>query len=170
MLTLVEHLDLPGGHDAELVLPFELRQRSRVRARLATGEEVGVLLARGTRLRGGDRLRGDDGRIVKVIAALEPVYRVDCHSAEELARCAYHLGNRHTAVQILAALRGRYALRILADPVLKEMLEGLHAHVTAEEAPFEPEAGAYGGGHHHGDHAHAPRIHHADGTADHHHD
>ena len=171
MLTLTETLTASGAHDAELVLPFELRSRSRLRARLATGEEVGVMLPRGTVLRGGDRLRGDDGRVVKVVAEPEPVYRVECHSAEELARCAYHLGNRHWAVQILGAADGHYALRILADPVLKEMLEGLHAHVSAESAPFEPESGAYGGGHHHhGDPAHAPRIHHAGEAGHHHHD
>jgi urease accessory protein len=169
MLTLAQRLDPVGAHDAELVLPFELRQRSRLRTRLASGEEVAVMLERGAPLRGGERLRGDDGRIVKVVAAPEALYRVECHGAEELARCAYHLGNRHTAVQILGASAGHYALRILADPVLKGMLEGLHAHVTAEEAPFEPEAGAYGGGHlHYADDAHAPKIHRAGGHAHHH--
>jgi urease accessory protein len=160
MLTLTERLEPTGAHDAELVLPFELRSRSRLRARLVSGEEVGLLLPRGTVLRGGDRLRGDDARVVRVLAEPEPVYRVECHTAEELARCAYHLGNRHTAVQILGASSGHHALRILADPVLAEMLERLHAHVTAERAPFEPETGAYGG-HPPGDHAHGPRIHRA---------
>jgi urease accessory protein len=171
MLTLAERLDPGGPHDAELVLPFELRQRSRLRARLARGEEVGLMLPRGTVLRDGDRLRGDDGRVVRVRAAPEAVYRVECHTAEELARCAYHLGNRHTAVQILDGAGGHHVLRILADPVLKGMLEGLHAHVIAERAPFEPEAGAYGGGHHdHGDHAHAPRIHRIGEAGPHNHD
>jgi urease accessory protein len=171
MLTITDRFDGPGPAGAELVLPFELRQRSRLRARLASGEEVALLLPRGTVLRGGERLRGDDGRVVTVVAEPEPVYRVECHTAEALARCAYHLGNRHTAVQIIGARNGHYALRILADPVLKEMLEGLHAHVTAESASFEPETGAYSGAHHHGDHAHSPRIHRAgEAAAQHHHD
>ncbi len=170
MVTLAERIGGAGRYDGELVLPFELRQKSRLRARLASGEEVAIILERGSVLRGGERLRGDDGRIVKIVAATEPVYRVECHTADELARCAYHLGNRHTAVQILGASGGHFALRILADAVLKDMLEGLHAHVTPEEAPFEPETGAYGGGHdHHGDRGHAPKIHRAGGH-DHHHD
>jgi urease accessory protein len=169
MMTLGERIGGAGRHDAELVLPFELRQKSRLRTRLASGEEVAIMLDRGTWLRGGERLRGDDGRIVKVVAAPEPVYRIECHTAHEFARCAYHLGNRHTAVEILGASGGHYALRILADPVLKDMLDGLRAHVTPEEAPFEPEPGAYGGGHTHADRSHAPKIHHAHGR-DHHHE
>jgi urease accessory protein len=171
VLTITEKLEGGGSHDADLVLPFELRQKSRLRTRLPSGEEVALLLSRGAVLRGGDRLRGEDGRIVRIVAAPQAVYRVDCHSPEDLARCAFHLGNRHTAVQILAAHAGHYALRILEDPVLKDMLEGLHAHIVYEEAPFEPEAGAYGGGHqHHGDRAHAPKIHRASKRGDHPHD
>lgn len=171
ILMLTERLDGDGAHDAELPLPFELRQKSRLRTRLASGVEVGILLPRGTVLHDGDRLRGEDGRVMQVTAAPEPVYRVECHSAEGLARCAYHLGNRHTAVQILGASGARYALRILEDAVLKNMLEGMHARVTREDAPFEPERGAYasGDGHrHHEDEAHSPKIHGA--AAEHHRD
>jgi len=168
MLTLTKRIDSAPSSDAELVLPYELREKSRLRATMSNGEEAALLLPRGTVLRGGDLLSGDDGRVVKIVAAPEAIYRVECHDADEFARCAYHLGNRHTPVQIIGDLDGHYTLRMREDKVLADMLKGLGAHVTLEQAPFEPESGAYGHGgggghHHHGDdmhdHAHAPRIH-----------
>ncbi|RJG01971.1 urease accessory protein UreE [Noviherbaspirillum sedimenti] len=144
MLTLNTKIDHADHIDGELLLPFELREKSRQRATLASGEEVAVFTVRGTVLRDGDLLRGDDGRVMKVVAAQEATYRVECATARELLRCAFHLGNRHTQAQVGAGF-----LRIRQDAVLKEMLQGLGATVTEEQAPFEPEAGAYGGGHHH---------------------
>src|ERR1700674_3379238 len=80
--------------DAELVLPFELRQKSRLRTALRSGEEVGLFLDRGEVLRGGDCLFADDGRIVRVVAAPEAVMEVKSADPSGLARAAYHLGNR----------------------------------------------------------------------------
>jgi urease accessory protein len=136
-----------------LVLPFELRQKSRLRTRLASGDEVGVLLPGGEILRGGDLLVASDGRVVEVVAQDEKVLQADCHSPFELARAAYHLGNRHVALQIGAVGQMSW-LRIADDHVLRQMLEGFGLEVTALNAPFEPEPGAYGGhahgdGHHH---------------------
>ena len=136
-------------HDT-LLLPFEQRERCRQRARLASGEEVALFLVRGTVLRDGDLLLGEGGRVVRVEAALEPTYVVRCGDATLLARCAFHLGNRHTQTQV-----GPGWLRIRVDPVLREMVEGLGADVSEEHAKFEPEAGAYGGGHGH-HHEHGP--------------
>jgi urease accessory protein len=154
MLTLNTKLDRTDSVSAELVLPYELRENSRLRTALASGEEVAIFTARGTVLRNNDLLKGDDGRVVQIIAAEEPTYRVTCNTPYDLLRCAFHLGNRHTQTQV-----GEGFLRILQDTVLKEMLEGLGATVTAEDAQFEPEAGAYsaGGGHHQhdGHHRHA---------------
>lgn len=144
MLTLNTKIDHADHVDGELVLPFELREKSRQRAILSSGEEVALFTVRGTVLRHGDLLRGDDGRIVKIVAAPEVTYRVVCASTRDLLRCAYHLGNRHTQIQV-----GDGFLRIRQDAVLKDMLQGLGANVTEEQAPFEPEAGAYGGHHHH---------------------
>lgn len=144
MLTLNTKIDSAENIDGELVLPFELREKSRLRASLASGEEVAVFTVRGTVLRHGDLLRGDDGRVVKVTAAPEATYRVECPTQRDLLRCAFHLGNRHTQAEI-----GPGFLRIRRDAVLKDMLHGLGATVTEEQAPFEPESGAYGGGHHH---------------------
>ncbi len=151
MLTLNTKIDAAEKIDGELVLPFELREKSRQRATLASGEEVAMFTVRGTVLRNGDLLKGDDGRIVKIIAAREATYRVDCLTPRDLLRCAFHLGNRHTQAQVDGDVSAGF-LRIRKDTVLKEMLEGLGAIVTEETAPFEPETGAYGGGHHHDDH------------------
>jgi urease accessory protein len=152
MLTLNTKIEDAEKVDGELVLPFELREKSRLRAHLASGEEVAVFTVRGTVLRHGDLLRGDDGRVVRIIAAKEATYRVECGTARALLRCAFHLGNRHTQAEVGGDSEGGF-LRIRKDPVLKEMLEGLGATVSEESAPFEPESGAYGGGHHHhGDH------------------
>ncbi len=146
MLTLHTRIDGPAPVDGELVLPFHLREKSRLRAALKSGEEVAVLRPRGTVLRGGDLLQGEDGRVVRVVAELEAVYRVVHEQENGLLRCAFHLGNRHTQTEV-----GQGWLRIRADAVLREMLLGLGAQVTEERAAFEPEAGAYGGGHHHGE-------------------
>ncbi|MGH8807034.1 MAG: urease accessory protein UreE [Noviherbaspirillum sp.] len=157
MLTLHTKIDAAEKIDGELILPFELREKSRLRAQLASGEEVAVFTVRGTVLRDGDLLKGDDGRVVKIAAAKESTYRVDCATPRELLRCAFHLGNRHTQAQVDGDAHAGF-LRIRKDTVLKDMLEGLGATVTEEQAPFEPESGAYGGGHHHhGDeHHHHP--------------
>jgi urease accessory protein len=156
MIFLTDKLaDGPGpgaGPDADdrLVLPFDLRSRSRFRARLASGEEVGVLLPRGQRLRGGDRLRATDGRVVAVVAAAESVTTLRSTDPRVLACAAYHLGNRHVALQV-----GNGWLRYRHDHVLDDMARGLGLSVLLEEAPFEPEPGAYAPGAAHGhDHDH----------------
>src|SRR5947208_3274345 len=95
-----------GTHDRatdSLTLPFELRQKSRLRARLDSGEEIALFVPRGRVLRGGDRLLDDDGAIVEVRAAAEVVSRVPCADPRMLARAAYHLGNRHVAVEVGAS-------------------------------------------------------------------
>lgn len=152
MLTLNTKIEHAERVDGELLLPYDQREKSRLRATMTSGEEVAVFTVRGTVLRNGDLLRGDDGRVVKINAAKEATYRVEATSPHQLLRCAFHLGNRHTQAQV-----GEGFLRIRKDPVLKEMLEGLGALVQEEEAAFEPESGAYGGGHHHhGDDHHHP--------------
>lgn len=139
---------------AQLVLPYELRENSRLRTALTSGEEVAIFTQRGTVLRNKDLLSSADGRVVQIISAEEPTYRITCSTPHQLLRCAFHLGNRHTMTQVADGF-----LRIYQDSVLKEMLEGLGATVIEESAQFEPESGAYsGGGHHHhgdGDHNHS---------------
>jgi len=122
-----------------LELAYELRQKSRLRARLASGEEVGLMLPRGTVMRGGDVVKTTDGREVEIVAAKERLLHIE---SDQLARVAYHLGNRHVPVQIGAGF-----VRIAEDHVLEELAKRLGARVSRVEAPFEPEAGAYGGVH-----------------------
>ncbi len=146
--------------DAELHLTFDARSKSRLRATSSAGEDVGLFLERGQPpLADGDFLEARDGRIVRVVARPEKLLHVTCASAFELTRAAYHLGNRHVALQI-----GDGWLRLLDDYVLKAMLEQLGAQVSEIEAGFQPEHGAYGGGHHHSHHGeegfnYAPKLH-----------
>jgi len=138
-----------------LKLPFEARQKSRLKTKLASGEEVGLMLPRGEILRGGDLVTASDGRVIEVLAEPEKVLHVECNSPAELAKAAYHLGNRHVPVQV-----GEGFLRLAEDHVLEEMLKKLGARVSSMEAPFEPEAGAYAGGHHqHDEMGHGGKIH-----------
>lgn len=154
MLVVEKRCEAQAHHDEELVLPFELRQKSRLRTRLASGEEIGLFLERGSVLRGGDYLISNDGRVIRVLAAAEKVLKVTCASAQDMTRAAYHLGNRHVPVEV-----GIGWLLLGTDHVLAEMLHGLGAKVSEEISPFEPEAGAYGGGHQHGDGGHGGVIH-----------
>jgi urease accessory protein len=132
-----------------LTLPFELRQKSRLKAKAQNGEEVALILPRGKVLRGGDRVTATDGREVEIVAAPEKLLHIE---SAELARVAYHLGNRHVPLQV-----GPGFLRIAEDHVLEEMARKLGARVSHVEAPFEPEAGAYG--HQHDEMGHGGRIH-----------
>jgi urease accessory protein len=128
-----------------LVLTFEQRQKSRLRAKLEGGEEVALKLERGKVRRGGERVVATDGRELEIVSAAEKLLHIE---SGEIARVAYHLGNRHVPVQV-----GEGFLRIAEDHVLEEMVKRLGAKVTRVEAPFEPEAGAYDGeGHHHHHH------------------
>jgi urease accessory protein len=139
----------------QLVLPFDMRQKSRLRARLTTGEEVAIVLPRGQVLRGGDWVVASDGRVIEVVAQPEKVLHVLCAAPYLLTRAAYHLGNRHVPVQV-----GDGWLRIAADHVLEEMLRQLGATLMPTEAPFEPEAGAYGSHHRHDNESgHGGKIH-----------
>src|SRR6185436_4112841 len=140
-----------------LKLPFDARQKSRLRAQLETGEEVGLMLPRGEILRGGDLVTASDGRVIEIIAEPEKLLHIE---GKDLARLAYHLSNRHVPVQIAETY-----LRIAEDHVLEEMMKKLGAKVSPVIAAFEPAAGAYAGAHHqHDEMGHGGKIH------DHHHD
>lgn len=141
---------------ATLTLPFDLRQKSRQRVQLDNGEEASLLLKRGPTLQNGDLLAAEDGTAIKVVAADEQLSSVVCEDVLLFARACYHLGNRHTPLQIV-----KERLSYLHDHVLDDMLAGLGLQVNIISAPFEPESGAYGGhtsdsaeGHSHHHHAH----------------
>jgi urease accessory protein len=154
MLQIQTHYHGPLAPVARLTLPFELRQKSRLRCHLDDGEEVALLMPRGTVLRGGDLLLAADGRVVQVIAAPEGLSVVATNDALQLARAAYHLGNRHVALQVKPGM-----LCFVHDHVLDDMLRGLGLPVRFEMLPFEPEGGAYGRHESAGAHAKQPHDH-----------
>ena len=126
---------------ATIELDWDTRQKSRFDATDSQGRVIGVFLARGGGVRGGDVLVAEDGTLVAVKALPQAVLRVTAcahGSAHDLLRAAYHLGNRHVPLQVDPAF-----LQLEPDHVLAEMLERMGLHVEAVEAPFEPEAGAY---------------------------
>ncbi len=165
MLTLNKLI--PGGRGlaavlvkrgATVELDWDVRQKSRFDATDSEGRQIAVFLPRGTAVRGGDVLVAEDGALIRVIAAPQPVLVVRAcaqhGSPFDLLRAAYHLGNRHVAL----ALQPDH-LKLEPDPVLADMLRQQHLIVTEAQAAFEPEGGAYapgGHGHDHGQaHAHA---------------
>lgn len=156
MLKLTQKID-SGTATGSVTLPLELRIRSRVKVTLDDGREAGLFLPRGSVLRDGDLVSSVDGAIIEIRAAPETVSTVSCADPHLLARACYHLGNRHVPLQI-----GTGFVRYQHDHVLDDMVRGLGLVVVVEQAPFEPEPGAYGDyghasghGHHHGDaHAH----------------
>ena len=135
---------------ASLTLAYDFRKRSRQRVKLDDGRPVALLLPRGTLLRNGDRLRLGESEVVLVKAAPESVSTVTAADLVQLARVAYHLGNRHVPLQV-----GPGWLRYQHDHVLDAMVQGLGATVTPELAPFEPEGGAHSGAAEAHGHAHS---------------
>ena len=130
----------------QVVLDADERYRRRIVLTAEHGTKFLLDLPEATALHDGDGLVRDDGTIVAVVAKPEPLVEIAAADAAEgaaaLARLAWHLGNRHTELQIVGD-----KLRMRPDYVLEEMLVGLGASVTPIEAPFEPERGAYGHGH-----------------------
>lgn len=157
MIRLTKKITGPAVPDTTVTLPLHLRIKSRLRVTLDDGRDAGLFLERGTSLKDGELLSGDDGVTVRVIAADETLSIVRSDDPLLLARACYHLGNRHMSIQIMAG-----ELRYSHDHVLDDMLRGLGLTVTVEQAPFEPEPGAYGGstnGRSHGDHHHHDHDH-----------
>ena len=163
MLTVNKTLPQGRGLSAVLLkraatveLDWDVRQKSRFDATDSSGRTLGVFLPRGQVVRGGDVLVAEDGSLVVVKAAPQPVLVVrhctDHGSPFDLLRAAYHLGNRHVQLELQPD-----HLKLEPDHVLAEMLRQMHLIVSEEHAAFEPEAGAYAqGGHAHHGHAHDP--------------
>ena len=134
-----------------VVLDFDDRHRRRMTMTGTRGLEFLLDLPDAVALRSGDALQLDDGRLVEVVAAAEPLIEIRCSDPLHLVRVAWHLGNRHLPTQLLGD-----RLRIRRDHVIEDMVAGLGATVKPVSAPFDPEGGAYGHGqlhgHDHGDH------------------
>ena len=132
-----------------VVLDFDDRHRRRMAMTGTRGLEFLLDLENAVALRGGDALVLEDGRLIEVVAAPEPLIEIKGSDPDHLIRVAWHLGNRHLATQIMPK-----GLRIRRDHVIEAMVKGLGARVVEIEAPFDPEGGAYAGGHDHGHEAH----------------
>jgi urease accessory protein len=141
---------------AQVDLDWDVRQKSRFDATDSLGRQIGVFLPRGTLVRGGDVLVAEDGSMIRVQAAPQPVLVItpctEHGSPFDLVRAAYHLGNRHVQIEL-----NPDHLKIEPDHVLADMLRAMHLTVTEAHTGFEPEGGAYAaGGHSHGhSHSHA---------------
>jgi urease accessory protein len=127
-----------GAPSDTVVLDFDARYRRRVAMTGVGGLAFLLDLPEASMLRGGDGLSLEDGRIVEVVAAPEPLTEIRAADGLALARLAWHLGNRHLPTEILPR-----ALRVRRDTVIEAMAKGLGARVIALEAPFNPEGGAY---------------------------
>lgn len=153
-----------------VVLGFDDRHRRRMAMTGTRGLAFLLDLENAVALRGGDALVLDDGRLIEVVAAPEPLAEIRCNDPQHLVRVAWHLGNRHLPTQIMAK-----GLRIRRDHVIEAMVKGLGARVIEIEAPFDPEGGAYAEAfyahapeansgqrarHDHSSHDHSPNAHH----------
>src|SRR5271166_3652967 len=128
-----------SGEPADsVVLEFDERYRRRFVMTGVGGLAFLLDLPEAAMLRGGDGLKLEDGRVVEVVAAPEPLAEIRAADAQALMRVAWHLGNRHLPTELLPK-----ALRIRRDSVIEDMAKGLGARVVVLEAPFNPEGGAY---------------------------
>ena len=128
-----------------VVLDADERHRRRITLAGERGTVFLLDLPQAIALRDGDGLVLEDGAIVRVTGKPEPLIEITARSPHELARLAWHIGNRHIDLQVVGE-----RLRIRRDQVLEDMLRGLGAHLTPIEAPFDPEPGAYHAHHHEG--------------------
>lgn len=154
---------VPAGSftaDAEVMLDFDDRFRRRKRYESAAGIPFVLDLAEAQVLRDGDGLVLDDGRVVLVRAAEEPLVEIRATSSSEMIRLAWHLGNRHLPAELQES-----RILIREDHVIEQMLRGLGAQIQKVRAPFNPEGGAYGeqnrsAHQHHHEHDHGDGHHH----------
>jgi len=146
------HWDEASAVD-RVILDAHERHRRRIVLTGERGTTFMLNLPQATALHDGDGLVLEDGAIVRVTGQAEPLVEVAAPNAHELARLAWHIGNRHVDVQIVGE-----RLRIRRDHVIEQMLRGLGAKLYAIEAPFDPEQGAYAHGHEHS-HEHDGRHH-----------
>jgi urease accessory protein len=137
----------PAGHwpkeraTDSVTLDFEARHRRRIRLSTDQGEDVLLDLPKAIAMADGDALQLEDGRLLRVRAAAEPVVEVRHKDPNQLMRVAWHLGNRHLPTEIRDQ-----TLRIRPDHVIEEMLHRFGAELVKVQAPFQPEGGAYSGG------------------------
>jgi len=126
-------------------LTYNERQRNRLAVMLPSGQAVAIVLPRGQCLHQGDVLMAEDGQLLRIEAQPESLMAIRCSSPFELMRVVYHLANRHVRAMLTEAV-----IYIEPDPVLADLISKLGGTVQTVSEVFEPESGAYAGGHHHG--------------------
>ena len=140
MLTISERLGhYHGDADDTITLDFDTRQKARIKVTTDKGEPVGIFIARGKPLRVGEHLRSECGKVIKVIGALEAVTTASTDDWHTFSKVCYHLGNRHTPIEITELI-----VRFQPDHVLANMCSDWGLTVKNVERPFYPESGAYG--------------------------
>lgn len=161
MIIVSEFSGIDHSHCDDVIfveLPYDLRKKSRLRAVSRCGRDVGFQLPRGTELLDSQCFVADSGEVVQIVASPESVSTVTGDTPLKLLKAAYHLGNRHVPLQVTESW-----LRYQHDHVLDDMVRGLGLDVAVDNAPFQPESGAYarnGGGHHSHSHDQAGGHHH----------
>lgn len=140
MKIYTQRLDDVASHQVfeTVELTFDTRQKSRFRATLTNGTDIGADLPRTGILRSGCFIATNDGEVLRIDAKPEQLMQVTAKTDFELLKAAYHLGNRHVPLMLTP-----YALYFEPDHVLAEMVEGLGLQVKQVEHAFEPESGAY---------------------------
>lgn len=138
------HSDTTPEVNHTIILDYDQRTKGRLRTVTVNGVDAGLFLERGKVLRDGDLLATKDGELVAVQAANESLIEARCDDWLTFAKCCYHLGNRHVPIQV-----GDLFLRMRPDYILEDMLVQLGMSASKITAPFDPEQGAYSGGHHH---------------------
>lgn len=148
MLKVTErfHSHQPAEVFDTLTLPYELRKKGRFKAVTDSGHTVGLFIERGQVLAEGDLLMTEDQRVLLVRCQPEAVVTARTDDWHSFARICYHLGNRHVPLQV-----GELWLRFQPDHVLEKLVQHHGLETLHEQAPFDPENGAYGefGGHGH---------------------
>src|SRR3954451_13898552 len=134
----------PDEERGAVLIDFDRRHRRRIALQTEAGDEVLVDLPQAARLRDGDGLLLEGGGVVRVVAQPERLLEIQADDPNDLVRIAWHLGNRHLPVQLVPA-----GIRIRTDHVIAEMVRNLGGLTQEIDAPFDPEAGAYAGGHAH---------------------
>lgn len=138
MKAFIKKIQSSTKVDATLTLTLDQRAKSRLKATLDTGEEVGLFMDRGTVLEHQDLIITHEGFVVQVVAAQEWLSSIYTDDTLLLAKACYHLGNRHVELQIT-----KTSVHYRHDHVLDGMIRGFGLKVVAENRPFAPESGAY---------------------------
>lgn len=136
--------ELSANDSGSVTLDYDTRQKARIKTKTDAGQDVGIFVERGHPLKVGELLKTECGQLLRVKGALEEVMTASTQDWLVFSKVCYHLGNRHTKVQI-----GERWLRIKPDHVLQELVENYGLTVDDSPAVFEPESGAYGSSHGH---------------------